>query len=88
MPTYIYHHTHIDNLSGILRSGGVCCDRICQASTLTLRDIAYQNLKLRRMTTPVEVPPGGVLADYVPFYFGPRSPMLYAYSSSTASTRH
>lgn len=87
MPTYVYHHTHFENLSGILRSGGLCCDRICQASTLTVRGIAYQNLKARRMTTPVEVAPGGTLGDYVPFYFGPRSRMLYAYAHGDVTGR-
>ena len=32
------------------------------------------------MRTIVEVAPGGTLGDYVPFYFGPRSPMLFTYS--------
>jgi len=32
----------------------------------------------KREQAVVRVPPGGVVADYVPFYFGPKSPMLYA----------
>jgi hypothetical protein len=32
----------------------------------------------KREHAAVRVPPGGVVADYVPFYFGPKSPMLYA----------
>jgi hypothetical protein len=38
--------------------------------------IAYSNLKERRAAWRVEVGPGGTLADYVPFYYAPRSPML------------
>ena len=40
--------------------------------------IAYANLKEKRASTRVTVGPGGTLADYVPFYYAPRSPMLYA----------
>ena len=32
----------------------------------------------KRAQTAIRVSPGGVLADYVPSYFGPNSPMLYA----------
>jgi hypothetical protein len=39
--------------------------------------IAYQHIKDRRMQREVKVSKGGTLADYVPFYFAPRSPMLY-----------
>jgi hypothetical protein len=39
--------------------------------------IAYANLKERRTSTRVTVGPGGTLADYVPFYYAPRSPMLF-----------
>jgi hypothetical protein len=76
--TDIYHITHIDNLSGILGEGGLWSDseRLHQgASQVT---IAYEDLKLRRRQRVVPVGVGGVLADYVPFYFCTRSPMLYA----------
>jgi len=35
-------------------------------------------LKQRRSRVRVPVPPYGVVADYVPFYLAPRSPMLFA----------
>lgn len=42
------------------------------------KNIAYDELQDRRSTTIVPCGPGGVLHDYVPFYFAPRSPMLLA----------
>ncbi len=42
-----------------------------------VRGIAHQHIKDRRAERAVPVAAGGTLADYVPFYFGPRSPMLY-----------
>jgi hypothetical protein len=30
----------------------------------------------KRARRRVPIPPGGTLADYIPFYFTPRSPML------------
>lgn len=35
-------------------------------------------IKANRAKRAVPVPPGGVVADYVPFYFAPRSPMMYS----------
>jgi hypothetical protein len=40
-------------------------------------NIGHRNIKERRLRRKVPLGPGGVLADYVPFYFAPRSPMLY-----------
>lgn len=82
--TSIYHITHIDNLAGILAEGGLVCDREAQARGLCAQAIAYDTLKQRRSSRSVEtvlgevVAAGGTLADYVPFYFTNRSPMLYA----------
>ncbi|MCW2952765.1 MAG: hypothetical protein JWQ48_1935 [Conexibacter sp.] len=43
--------------------------------------IAHDHIKSVRSTWPVRVARGGTLADYVPFYYAPRSPMLYAIST-------
>ncbi|MDP4013925.1 MAG: DUF4433 domain-containing protein [Candidatus Nanopelagicales bacterium] len=40
--------------------------------------IGHAHIKQRRLHTLVPVAPFGVVADYVPFYFAPRSPMLFA----------
>lgn len=85
LTTYIYHFTHMGNLPSIIASGAIVCDRICQASGVTCREIAYSSLKQRRMMTTVEVAPGGTLGDYVPFYFGTRSPMLFTYKNGNVT---
>ena len=75
--TNIYHITHIDNLQGMINEGGLQCDRVSSERGLCARSIAYQHIKERRAMRPVMVSMRGTLWDYVPFYFCPRSPMLY-----------
>lgn len=41
-------------------------------------NIAHATIQDRRGQTTVPCGPGGHLHDYVPFYFAPRSPILYA----------
>lgn len=74
--TRIFHITHVSNLNGIIDHGGLACDR--QAQALGPICIGHQHIKARRMVRPVPCFPGGTLGDYVPFYFAPRSPMLYS----------
>lgn len=83
LPTPLYHITNIDNLAGIIRAGGLCCDAERVRRGFSCVGIAYEDLKQRRAKTFVRDQAGragGVLADYVPFYFANRSPMLYAIS--------
>jgi hypothetical protein len=74
MPTPIYHITHIDNLDRILTRGAL----VCNAAGPNYVNIANAGIQGRRAAKVVPCGPGGVLHEYVPFYFGPRSPMLYA----------
>ena len=82
--TAIYHITHIDNLPHILAEGKLVCDAEASDRNLCEQSIAHATLKERRARTPVmkndgsAVSAGGMLADYVPFYFTNRSPMLFA----------
>jgi hypothetical protein len=76
--------THVENLPRIIAEGGLVCDADAARRGLCKQSITHADLKQRRATRPVEklffgqVAAGGVLADYVPFYFATRSPMLYA----------
>lgn len=81
--TAIFHITHMANLPGIITAGGLWCDAIRAtkvASGVNVVGIAYQHIKDRRAGKNVRMAAGGTLADYVPFYFAPRSPMLYTIS--------
>ena len=73
----ILHITHLDNLRGILNNGGLWSQNH-RPLQLSVRSSAYQRLQRNRSNRPVTLGPGGVLHDYVPFYFGHRSPMLLA----------
>jgi hypothetical protein len=75
--TAIYHITHLRNLPNIIKDGGLWCDQIVMQRNLAYVSIAHQHIKERRARKAVECVAGGMLADYVPFYFAPRSPMLY-----------
>jgi hypothetical protein len=72
----IMHFTHVNNLEGIMTSRGLHPDCVVRQEGV-VRECGDQSIKERRRATPVKVPPGGVVGDYVPFYFAPRSPMLY-----------
>lgn len=76
--TLLYRITHIENLPGLLARGCDCCPSMAKVQGIEKRAISHQDIMDKREHAVVRVPPGGVVADYVPFYFGPRSPMLYA----------
>lgn len=79
--TFIYHITHISNFPAILRDGFLWCDAERVRRKYRTENIAYEHLKQRRFTTAVPVGKQGFLADYAPFYFCNRPPMLCAISS-------
>lgn len=76
--TDIYHITHLKNLQRIIDEGGLHCDR--DAQKVKTVNIGHTHNKQRRLRRQVPVGPGGTVGEYVPFYFAPRSPMLYAIS--------
>lgn len=72
----IYHITHIDNLARIIGDGHLFAD-----STMAKRGdavvVGMQTIKERRLRLEVSCHRGDYVGDYVPFYFCPRSVMLY-----------
>jgi len=56
------------------------CDNIMQSNGLLQAEVGDRGVKSRRRERLVDVEPGGVTADYVPFYYAPRSPMMYVIS--------
>lgn len=83
--TILYHFTHIDHLASILQHG-LFSDTEAQARELITHEAGDQGIKKQRQGRPVPFAPGGVVADYVPFYFAPRSPMLYVISKGGVAT--
>jgi hypothetical protein len=73
----IYHITHVDNLPSIIREGGLRPDSTIIARGGPSTTIGMASIKQRRLTLPVDCHPGDHVGDYVPFYFCPRSVMLY-----------
>ncbi len=74
----IFHITHIENLPHILSTGGLCSDVFLAQQDRANINIAHEHIKERRRLTPVAAGPGGFVAEYVPFYFCSRSPMLFS----------
>lgn len=71
----IWRIIHRDNLPWILDNGVHCANSPIQAPNYMA--IGNTELISRRAHREVPIVPGGTLADYVPFYFTPFSPMMY-----------
>lgn len=71
----VFRIVHIDNVEYLLRYG--MFTRTHAQTDPNHINIGDSGLIAQRNTYPVGInPPNGVLGDYVPFYFGPLSPML------------
>jgi hypothetical protein len=78
LPTRIFHITAIDNLTGILAADAILSKNSGASEGIGYQNIAHRGAQGARASKAVPEPPGGVVHDYVPFYFAPRSPMLFA----------
>lgn len=85
--TDICHFTHITNIEAIIRDGGLMAD----SERIRIGRVAVRSgnaeIKQRRLAMPIRVGigMGGVVGEYVPFYFAPRSPMLYVIQRGSVS---
>ena len=82
----IFRITHIDNVPWILDHGLHC--RNSDVRDPSFREIGNKDLIAKRLHHPIPVEPGGTLADYVPFYFTPRSPMQMKIVTGHQGTPH
>lgn len=73
----IYHITHMNNLPSILAEGSLWSDAAMIARGGPEASIGMSNIKQRRLGLHVKCHYPDRVADYVPFYFCPRSIMLY-----------
>lgn len=74
----LYHITHVNNLPSIVAAGCIEADarRVGQGGGQT--SIGMTEIKRRRLyEIAVSCHPGTMVGEYVPFYFCPRSIMLY-----------
>ncbi len=72
---WLYRITHIDNLPHILQHGLVIATS--PNADPNFRPIGDQSLIGVRKDLDAPNPPGGKFSEYIPFYLGHRSPMLY-----------
>lgn len=75
--TPIYRMVHIDCLDTILQRNALHAPSAVPNDGLPYVSIHAQQTQVDRGRRAVHLGPGGVISDYVGFYFGPKSPMLY-----------
>jgi len=73
----LYHITHVDNLPSIVTDGALWSDATLIARGGPAASIGMSSIKQRRLGLPVKCHLGDFVGGYVPFYFCPRSIMLF-----------
>lgn len=85
-PVYIFHITHVKNLQTLITDEHLWSDREVSQRRTSRVVIGYDHIKERRLNElTVLCHPGTMVGDFVPFYFCPRSPMLYKISRQDGS---
>lgn len=80
-PVRIFHITGMPNLTAIFAAKKLQAKNVLASHGVSYSNIAYQSVQNIRSRKPIPVGLGGMMHDYVPFYFAPRSPMLYTINS-------
>ena len=73
----IYHLVHVDRLSSIIAEKSLWCDAEISRHPRDGTKIGMDIIKERRLKLPLSSHPELHVGDCVPFYFCPRSVMLY-----------
>lgn len=73
----LYHIVHVDRLASIVSDGAVWSDTSVREMPRPGTTIGMNHLKERRLTHSLVSRPGLKVGECVPFYFSPRSVMLY-----------
>lgn len=73
----LYHITHVDNLASVAADGALWSDAELIRRGGPAESIGMGSIKRRRLGLPVKCHAGDHVGGYVPFYFGPRSIMLF-----------
>lgn len=73
----IYHIVHVDRLASIIKSGFLYSDKVVQGNKLVGTNIGMTKIKERRMNKALLSHPSLTVGACIPFYFCPRSIMLY-----------
>ena len=74
---YIYHIVHVDRLPSLIADNGLLCDAVIVQRPPDGTVIGMNRIKERRLKLPLQSHPNLFVGDCVPFYFCPRSFMLY-----------
>jgi hypothetical protein len=75
-PIWLYRFIHLDNLDLLLQRGGLHAPNHTPDDGLVYHTIHDEAVQAGRHVTVIPCGPGGTVHDYVPFYFGPHSPMM------------
>ena len=73
----IYHIVHFDRLTSIVADGHIWCDAKVARDGAPGTTIGKSDIKQRRLGLRISSHPGLRVGDCAPFYFCPRSVMLY-----------
>jgi hypothetical protein len=73
----IYHIVHVDRLASILAEGGLVCDAEALRRQFSGTVIGLNSIKKRRLQSTLTSYPNLHVGECVPFYFCPRSVMLF-----------